>query len=256
MTELKYKTEMEARQAFVLECLKWCGVKEGSADHKALMEWYNRITPLPRDVAMTATMAWCAAFLSAVAWKQGYRRIPVECSCPLLKSLAKAQGILIEDRNHVPKLGEWLLYDLNKNKAVDHIGIVTGVEGKRIFVCEGNFSDSVKNRFELEVGDERIDSYISPDYMELVDNSNWVGSDRPNIPVEMPETKEETMEKYKNVDEMPEWAQEGVADLVEIGVIEGVGDGDLGMNLTETRLAVWIWRLAKRICKKLGIDLK
>lgn len=255
MGKYGYKTEQEARQAYVLECLKWCGIKEGGKDHAELISYYNMIDPLPRGVRMTVTMAWCAAFLSAVAWKLGYRNWDLECSVPRLVEMAKADGRW-RGRDYAPRVGDWIVYDLNKNKSGDHIGVVTGVEGARVFACEGNFSDSVKNRFDLERDDEVIIGYIVNNFMEQVDNSNWVGGDRPNIPVETPEVKEEVMAKYKNVDEMPEWAQEGVADLVEIGVIEGVGDGDLGMNLTETRLAVWIWRLGKWICKKLGVGLK
>ena len=47
---------------------------------------------------------------------------------------------------------------------------------------------------------------------------------------------------YNSVDEMPEWAQEAVQELVDDGTIEGVGDGELGMTLTDIRLAVWLWR--------------
>lgn len=256
MGKYNYKTEREARQAYVLECLKWCGIKEGSQDHAELISYYNMIAPLPRGYRMSLKDAWCAAFLSAVAWKLGYRNWFFECSCPKLVEQAKKDGAW-KARGYIPQAGDWIVYDLNKNGTADHVGIVTGVEGKRVFACEGNFSDSVKNRFDAELDDEIITGFIVHNFYELVDNSNMVGGDRPNIPIEVPEIKEDnTVEQYKSVSDMPEWAREGVQELVDIGVIEGVGDGDLGMGLTETRLAVWIWRLGKWICKKLSMSLK
>lgn len=254
MSKYGYKTEREARQAYVLECLKWCGIKEGSKDHAELISYYNMIDPLPRGVRMTVTMAWCAAFLSAVAWKLGYRNWDLECSVPRLVEMAREDGRW-RGRDYAPQVGDWIVYDLNKNKSGDHIGIVTGVEGVRVFACEGNFSDSVKNRFDLERDDEVIIGYIVNNFMELVDNSNWVGSDRPNIPIEIPVLKEEE-DMYNKVDEMPEWAQEGVQELVDIGVIKGVGDGDLGLSELAVRLAVWLWRGLKLITEKCGVSLK
>lgn len=252
----KYKTEREARQGFALECLKWCGIKEGSAEHLALIEFYNLIDPLPYGYRMTATAAWCAAFLSAVGWKLGYKNMPFECSCSRMMALAKADGIW-ENRSYVPEVGDWVVYDLNKNGSPDHIGVVTGREDRRVFVCEGNFSDSVKNRFDVTLGDERLIGYICPNYMELVDNSNFADGDRPNIPIEIPEIKEEeTVERiYNSVDEMPEWAQEPIQALVDMGVIEGVGGGELGLSAQEMRLAVMQYRGLVKLAGKLGVEL-
>ena len=58
------------------------------------------------------------------------------------------------------------------------------------------------------------------------------------IPVDMAKVEK----IYNSVDEMPEWAQEAVQELVDDGTIEGVGGGDLGMTLADIRLAVWLWR--------------
>ena len=256
MAEHKYRTEREARLDFAVECLKFTGIKEGSAEHAALMDFYNLIEPLPRGYRMTLKDAWCAAFLCATAWKLGYRNWNFECSCSKLQEMAKADGIW-KDRNYIPQVGDWVVFDLSKPWGRgDHIGVVTGVDGRKVYSCEGNFSDSVKNRLDLQVGDERICGYICNNFFELVDNSNFVDGDRPNIPIKIPETKEEAIMVYNKVSELPKFAQEPVQDLVDIGAIAGVGDGDLGLNETQVRLAVWIWRLAKHICKKLGIELK
>ena len=44
-------------------------------------------------------------------------------------------------------------------------------------------------------------------------------------------------------------------NLEKLGLfnIEGVGGGDLGMTLMETRFAVWLWRGLKIVCKLLGL---
>lgn len=248
-----YKTEREARLDFVACCMRYAGIKEGGADHKALLIWYNT-GELPRGYKMTVKDPWCAAFLSAIAKKLGYERFPVECSCKEMLYKAERMGLKTYGRGYEPGIGDLLIYDLNKNGEIDHIGAVAWIEGDYIWIVEGNYGDSVKMR-KIHIDDPRIYAWICPDYMERVDNSNWVGGDRPNIPIEIPESEEEDMNKYKSVDEMPEWAREGVQKLVDLGIIEGVGDGDLGMNLTETRLAVWLWRGMKAIAKLICVNL-
>ena len=246
MAEHKYRTEREARLDFAVECLKFTGIKEGSPEHAALMEFYNMIDPLPRGYRMTLKDAWCAAYLCGTAWKLGYRNWNFECSCSRLQEMAKADGIW-KDRHYVPKVGDWVVFDLSKPWGKgDHIGVITGTDGRKNYSCEGNFSDSVKNRLDLEVGDERICGYICNDFSELVEKST-VSENRPSIPAAIPENKEdEDMAKnekiYNSVDEMPEWAQRGVQELVDDGTIEGVGDGELGMTMADIRLAVWLWR--------------
>lgn len=254
MSEHKYRTEREARLDFAVECLKFTGIKEGGAEHAALMDFYNMIDPLPRGYRMTLKDAWCAAYLCATAWKLGYRNWNFECSCSRLQEMAKADGIW-RDRCYIPQVGDWVVFDLSKPWGKgDHIGVVTGTDGRKVYSCEGNFSDSVKNRLDLQIGDERICGYICNDFFELVDNSNFIDGDRPNIPVEIPKNEEaHEMLNYNKVEEMPKWSQEGVQELCDIGVIEGVGGGDLGMSLMEIRFAVWLWRGLKVVCKLLGL---
>ena len=243
----KYMTEMEARMAFALCAIRFAGIKEGGKEHKELIRVYNTIEPLPFNYLMTVAAAWCAAFLSAIAWMLGYRNFPFECSCSRMLRKAQDMGLPTYNRGYEPRIGDWLIYDLNKNGAVDHIGAVVWVDGGKCWVVEGNYSNAVKVRC-IAIDDPIVYAWICPDYMELVDNSNFVGGDRPNIPVEIPETKEDedmaTKDEkiYDSVDEMPEWAQEGVQELIDDGTIEGVGGGDLGMTMEQIRFAVWLWR--------------
>lgn len=253
----KYRTAMEAAMAYVLCCIRFAGIKEGGKEHKELIRVYNTISPLPYGYAMTTKDAWCAAFLSAIAKLLGYDKFPFECSCSRMLKKAQDMGLPTWGRGYEPQIGDGLIYDLDKNKAVDHVGVVVWVQDGKAWVVEGNYSNAVKVRC-IAIDDPIIYAWICFDWMEQVDNSNFVDGDRPNIPVEIPEIKEdEDMAKdekiYNSVDEMPEWAQEGVQEMVDARVIEGVGDGQLGMDEKDVRHAMWQWRGLKRICEKLGL---
>ena len=237
-----YRTAMEAAMAFVLCCLRFVGIKEGSREHKELIGVYNTIEPLPYGFTMTVKDAWCAAFLSAIAQLLGYVRFPFECSCSRMLKKAQDMGLETWNRGYEPRIGDLLIYDLDGNGSTDHIGAVVWVQDGKCWIVEGNYADAVKIRC-IAIDDKRVFAWICPDWMEQVDNSNFADGDRPNIPIEIPEIEEDAdMKIYNKVEEMPEWAQDAVQDLIDDGTIEGVGGGDLGMTLADIRLAVWLWR--------------
>lgn len=233
----KYMTAMEAAMAFVLCCIRFAGIKEGGKEHKELIRAYNTISPLPYGYAMTTKDAWCAAFLSAIAKLLGYAKFPFECSCSRMLKKAQDMGLPTWGRGYEPQIGDGLIYDLDKNKAVDHVGVVVWVQDGKCWVVEGNYSNTVKIRC-IAIDDPVIDAWICFDWMEQVDNGNFVDGDRPNIPIEIPEfeededmaTKDETI--YNSVDEMPEWAKAEMKALEESGAMKGRG-GEEGLDLTE-----------------------
>lgn len=61
---------------------------------------------------------------------------------------------------------------------------------------------------------------------------------------DMKEEGEEYMHRYKTVEEMPEYAQEPIQDLIDRGILAGKG-GELGLDLTEDMIRILI--LAKKI---------
>ena len=76
-----------------------------------------------------------------------------------------------------------------------------------------------------------IDNYGTPeDFM-----STWY---------DMKEEGEEYMHRYKTVEEMPEYAQAPIQELIDRGILAGKG-GDLGLDLTEDMIRMLI--LAKKI---------
>lgn len=229
----KYRTAMEAAMAYALCCIRFAGIKEGGKEHKELIRVYNTISPLPYGYAMTTKDAWCAAFLSAVAKLLGYVKFPFECSCSRMLKKAQDMGLPTWGRGYEPKIGDGLIYDLDKNKAVDHVGVVVWVQDGKCWVVEGNYSNAVKVRC-IAIDDPIVYAWICFDWMEQVDNSNFIDGDRPNIPIEIPKNEEgnETEKVIRTVDEVPDWAQSEIRILVESGAMKGRG-GEEGLDLTE-----------------------
>lgn len=146
------------------------GIKEGSAEHKKLVDLYNENKPLPRGYAVKLKDSWCALFASILAILcKATDIIPVECSCEKWIELANKLGIWIENENITPKEGYFILYDWQDSGAgdnkgwSDHIGYVEKVENGIITVIEGNYNDSVKRR-TIKVNEKTIRGYAAPKY--------------------------------------------------------------------------------------------
>ncbi len=162
----------QLRGKYALTAAKYCGVKEGSAEHKAILAIYNSIDPLPRNYKVKTSDAWCAAFASAMAAEADLLDIiPVECSCSALIAQARNAGIWVEDDSHVPQVGDLMLYDWeaagtgDNQGAPDHVGIVLGIKGKTIYVVEGNYHNAVGVR-TVPINGQYIRGYICPKFEE------------------------------------------------------------------------------------------
>ena len=98
-----YSSEMEIRQEFALTALRYCGIKEGSQEHKSILSLYNSINPLPRGYILKESDAWCAGFVSAIAKETNLCDLmPVECSCSQIINNAKERGIWVEADDYFP----------------------------------------------------------------------------------------------------------------------------------------------------------
>lgn len=174
--------EKELRQAFVDKALAYVGVKEGSSQHRGIVNTYNSISPLPQGYKLKYTDSWCAAFVSFVAKECGLLDIiPAECSCPRQIALWQTLGRWKEDDAYVPNVGDIIYYDfddigIGNNKGVsDHVGIVVSVSGNSIKVVEGNYSDSVKCR-TITVNARYIRGYGLPLFSSLATSSSTINS--------------------------------------------------------------------------------
>ena len=211
-------TELELRGTAALTAAKWLGTKEGSEDHKAILAIYNSIVPLPRGYAMTVKDDWCAAFVSAAAVEAGMgERYPLECSCSKIIEKAKKMNIWQERDDHVPKMGDWVLYNWQSGAsgddagAPDHVGMVIGLEGGRIIAVEGNFDNAVKQR-RFPVNWERIRGFVCP-----VMEGDAV---------------------YHTLAQVPEYARETIEKLTSDGSLRGISEDDLGLSEELIRILV------------------
>lgn len=167
---------MEAK-TIVKQAEAWLGIKETNNGHKEIIDTYNSHKPLARGYKVKLTDSWCAAFVSAVSIKCGATDIiPTECSCQKMIELFKKKGTWVENENRVPNAGDIIFYDWQDSGAgdnqgwSDHVGIVQKADSGKIYVIEGNYSNSVKIR-ELKVNDRYIRGYGVPKYSTTTNNN-------------------------------------------------------------------------------------
>ena len=160
----------EVRKKFAARAAGYVGVKEGTAQHHAIIDRYNAHKPLARGYAVKYTDAWCATFGSEIAIEAGYTDIiPTECGCEAQIKLWQKMGRWCENDAKVPEPGDYIYYDWDDNGVgdckgnSDHVGIVESCDGKTIVVVEGNKNNAVERR-TLQVNGRYIRGYGVPDF--------------------------------------------------------------------------------------------
>lgn len=160
----------EVRKKFAARAAVYVGVKEGTAQHHAIIDRYNAHKPLARGYAVKYTDAWCATFGSEIAIEAGYTDIiPTECGCEAQIKLWQKMGRWCENDAKVPEPGDYIYYDWDDNGVgdckgnSDHVGIVESCDGKTIVVIEGNKNNAVERR-TLQVNGRYIRGYGVPDF--------------------------------------------------------------------------------------------
>lgn len=147
--------------------LSFVGTTEGSRSHKAIVDTYNKIVPLPRGYKLKDTDAWCAAFISACASISGnLDAIPAECGCPeMIKAFDKRKQYYPLSTSVFPIIpGTIVFYDWDGDKIADHVGIVVkGPDNTSIEVCEGNYNNGVGIR-HVGKSNKNILGYAFPAY--------------------------------------------------------------------------------------------
>lgn len=167
----------EIRKKFVTKAAAYVGVKEGTAQHHAIIDAYNAHKPLARNYKVTYKDAWCATFASKIAIEAGYTDIiPTECGCNQQIALWQKMGRWCEDDARVPKPGDYIYYDWDDNGigdckgASEHVGIVEKVSNSTITVIEGNKSNAVGRR-TLQVNGRYIRGYGMPEFEKKATSS-------------------------------------------------------------------------------------
>lgn len=166
-------TESALRKSVAAWLNQYKGIKEGSAEHKAILAVFND-SKLCTRYTMTTSDAWCATAVSAAFIACGLSKIfpCIECSCARMVTLASTAKIWKEDDSYKPSIGDVILYDWQDSGSgdntgtPDHVGIVQDVSGTTITVIEGNKSDTVGTR-SIQVNGKYIRGYILPDYASV-----------------------------------------------------------------------------------------
>ena len=163
-------TEQELRSKVVNNAVAWLGCRESDGSHKKIIDVYNGHRPLARSYRVKYTDAWCATYVSAVAIASGVTDIlPTECSCAKMIELFKKLGAWVEADDYTPKPGDVCFYDWEDNGQgdnaghADHVGLVERIQGQKIYVIEGNYSNAVKRR-TITLDGKYIRGYGVPDY--------------------------------------------------------------------------------------------
>lgn len=133
------------KQKLLEICRTFEGVTTGSDGHKFIVDYYNKIQPLPRGYKLSYTDPWCAAFITVMADIAGGKDIfPAECSAQYLFNKIHGVRVKAEDLTE----GDIIIYNWNGNKSwADHIGIVSSKHTSgRLIVLEGNKDKKVTYR--------------------------------------------------------------------------------------------------------------
>ena len=162
--------EAAVRTGLVDSALEQYGAKEADGSHRAIIDRYNTLSPLPEGYTLEYTDSWCAAFVTVSAMDAGLTHIiPAECSCERQISLFQELGRWVEEDDAIPRPGDLIYYDWNVKRQgastgwADHVGIVVGVKWPLIKVIEGNKDDAVAFRI-IPLGHRHIRGYAMPDY--------------------------------------------------------------------------------------------
>lgn len=171
--------ELQLRTKIANWPVQYVGISEGSSKHLKILKVFND-SRLCTRYTMTKKDSWCATTVSAAFIANGMAGAPgsgklfesVECSCGNMITLAKKQGIWVENDKYSPKIGDIVMYDWNDTGSGDntgwpeHVGIVISVSGDTFKVIEGNINDSVGYR-TMTVNGKYIRGYITPNYAKF-----------------------------------------------------------------------------------------
>lgn len=153
----------------VREAQKYIGVTVHSAGHRAIVDKYNSVKPLPRGYRVGYNDDWCDTFVSFIAIETGATGlIGRECGVQRHVDIFKDLGIWIENGTTTPKAGDIICYNWNDGTQpndgwADHIGFVETVWDGVITTIEGN-SQRMVRRNKVPVGYGYIRGFARPKY--------------------------------------------------------------------------------------------
>lgn len=147
----------------------YLGTVQGDGKHKAIINKYNGVKPLPVGYQVKYSDDWCDAFITTLAIETGaVDIIGRECGVQRHIDIFKRLGIWVEDGRITPRPGDIITFNWDQNYQsndgfADHIGIVEKVSGGVITTIEGNTDRACKRR-TYQVGNGFIRGYARPKY--------------------------------------------------------------------------------------------
>lgn len=162
--------ESDLRSYVASTAINWLGLKESDGSFKPIIDVYNRCAKQFGLYIMSYTDPWCAAFVTAVAWKCGLTAVIFpECSCDRMINLYKKAGRWQENDNYKAEVGDIIFYDWDDNGSgdcvgsSDHVGIIVSATESTLRVVEGNRSDAVGQQ-TIQRNSRFIRGFGCPDY--------------------------------------------------------------------------------------------
>ncbi len=114
-----------------------------------------------------ARVSWCACFVSWCANECGYIEsgiIPKFSYCPDGDQWFQERGLWQPNGgSYVPKAGDIIFFDYERNGESNHVGIVSSCDGSIVYTIEGNAADQCRQR-EYSIYDVQIMGYGTPTY--------------------------------------------------------------------------------------------
>ncbi|MFI6498689.1 CHAP domain-containing protein [Nonomuraea typhae] len=134
------------------------GYKEKADDYTKFGDWYGKNIEFDADYS---SAPWCDMYLSWAAAKLGYEDFVGQFAW----TVAHAKWFKEQDAwGKTPKVGALVFYDWKGGDdvdGIDHVGIVTRVEGNTIYTIEGNIDGGLAKRKERDTS--KVVGYGYPD---------------------------------------------------------------------------------------------
>ena len=207
-------TEDAIRERVVAEAVKYIGVREGSKEHKKIVDTYNSQGKLPRGYKLQYTDAWCAGFISFLGIVLGISHVILpEVGCGPMIEEYKDKDRWMEADDYVPKpadiwMADWEAKNGECLGAPNHVELVEWCDGKNIGLVGGNSDNQVKRR-TICVEHINTRGFCLPDYASLVQNYTDVPDDI--------------------------WYAKEITKATELGIVNGVGNGEFDPERPVTR---------------------
>ena len=118
-------------------------------------------------------VAWCACFVSWVTYQLGYIDsgvCPKASSCSVMMSWYQNHNQYQSAKNYVPKAGDIVFFDWDRDHRPDHVGFVKYAVSGKVYTIEGNTTkdgNGATGVFERERNPQKILGYGIPRYDKL-----------------------------------------------------------------------------------------